>query len=186
MRPIILASKSPRRSQLLREAGFEFRVKTFDVEEDFPEDMPVEEVAPFLAEKKAAAARHLIEDREIVLSADSVVILDNVIYNKPADEQEAHAMLRKLSGRDHIVITGVCLLGKEKKVVFSGLTRVWFEELSDAEIEFYIRHFKPFDKAGAYGAQDWIGHCKISRIEGSFQNVMGLPTQLVYEALKAF
>ncbi|MEO0006721.1 MAG: hypothetical protein RJA20_917 [Bacteroidota bacterium] len=185
-RPIILASKSPRRSQLLREAGFDFTVQTFDVDESFSPDMPCEEVAPWLAQKKAQAAAHLIQDKEIVLSADSVVILDNTIYNKPADEAEAFSMLRDLSGKQHLVVTGVCLLSKEREIVTAGHTKVWFAPLSDEEIRYYIHDWQPYDKAGSYGAQDWIGHCKITRIEGTFQNVMGLPVDLVYAALEEF
>jgi septum formation protein len=185
-RPIILASKSPRRSQLLREAGFDFTVQTFDVDESFSPDMPCEEVAPWLAQKKAQAAAHLIQDKEIVLSADSVVILDNTIYNKPADEAEAFSMLRDLSGKQHLVVTGVCLLSKEREIVTAGHTKVWFAPLSDEEIRYYIHNWQPYDKAGSYGAQDWIGHCKITRIEGTFQNVMGLPVDLVYAALEEF
>lgn len=185
-RPIILASKSPRRSQLLREAGFDFRVESFDVDESFPPDMPPEEVAPWLAQRKAEAAAHLILKDEIILTADSVVILEGTIYNKPADYQEAFGMIRALSGKQHTVITGVCLLSKEKEKVLSGVTKVWFSELSDEEIDYYIKTCAPFDKAGSYGAQDWIGHCKITRIEGTFQNVMGLPVDLVYAALQTF
>ena len=184
LRPLILASKSPRRSQLLREAGFDFTVQTFDVDESFPADMPVEDVAPWLAQRKAQAAAHLIQDQEIILAADSVVILDGVIYNKPEDYADAFRMLRLLSGRQHTVITGVCLLAKEQEKLLAGVTQVWFAELSDAEIDYYIRTCTPFDKAGSYGAQDWIGHCKITRIEGTFQNVMGLPVDLVYAALQ--
>lgn len=183
-RPLILASKSPRRRQLLREAGFEFTVQTFDVDESFPADMPVEDVAPWLAQRKAQAAAHLIQDQEIILSADSVVILDGLIYNKPEDDADAFRMIRLLSGRQHTVITGVCLLAKEQEKVMAGVTKVWFAELTDAEIDYYIRTCQPFDKAGSYGAQDWIGHCKITRIEGTFQNVMGLPVDLVYAALQ--
>ena len=185
-RPLILASQSPRRSQLLREAGFEFSVQAFDIDESFPPDMPVEEVAPWLAQRKAQAASHLIRDREVILAADSVVILDGVIYNKPVDYADAFRMIRLLSGRQHTVITGVCLLSKEKEKTFAGVTRVWFAELSDEETDYYIRSWKPFDKAGSYGAQDWIGHCKITRIDGTFQNVMGLPVDLVYKALGEF
>ncbi len=185
-RPLILASKSPRRSQLLREAGFDFRVQAFDTDESFPADMPPESVAPWLAQKKAQAARQLIQGQEIVLAADSVVILNGEIFNKPADYAEAFHMIRTLSGKQHTVVTGVCLLSKEKEVVLAGHTKVWFAELSDAEIDYYIQTCAPFDKAGAYGAQDWIGHCKISRIEGTFQNVMGLPVDLVYAALAEF
>jgi septum formation protein len=182
-RPLILASKSPRRSQLLREAGFSFTVQAFDVDESFPSDMAPESVAPWLAQRKARVAAHLIRDREIILGADSTVILDEVIYNKPADYDEAFAMLRALSGRQHTVVTGVCLLAKEREEVFAGHTKVWFAELSDQEIDYYLQTWQPYDKAGSYGAQDWIGHCKITRIEGTFQNVMGLPVDLVYEAL---
>lgn len=185
-RPLILASQSPRRSQLLREAGFEFAVQAADIDESFPADMPVEEVAPWLAGRKARAVAHLIRDREVVLAADSVVILDGVIYNKPADYDEAFRMIRLLSGRQHTVITGICLLAAEQERTLAGVTKVWFAELDDAEIDYYIRNWKPFDKAGAYGAQDWIGHCKITRIEGTFQNIMGLPVDLVYRALAEF
>ena len=122
----------------------------------------------------------------MVLAADSVVILDGVIYNKPADYHEAFQMIRLLSGRQHTVVTGICLLAAEKERSLAGVTKVWFAELDDAEIDYYIRNWKPFDKAGAYGAQDWIGHCKITRIEGTFQNVMGLPVDLVYRTLAEF
>lgn len=185
-KPLILASKSPRRSQLLREAGFDFTVQSFDMDESFPPEMPAETVAPWLAQRKAAAAKHLIQTNEVVLAADSVVILHGKIYNKPADYAEAFGMIRALSGQQHTVVTGVCLLSKEKEQVLAGVTQVWFAELSDTEIDYYIRTCAPFDKAGSYGAQDWIGHCKISRIEGTFQNVMGLPVDLVYAALQKF
>lgn len=185
-RPLILASQSPRRSQLLREAGFQFSVQAADIDESFPPEMPAEEVAPWLARRKAQAVAHLIQDREIILAADSVVILNNVIYNKPADYADAFRMIRQLSGRQHTVVTGVCLLAKEQDKTLAGVTKVWFAELTDEEIDYYIRTCEPFDKAGSYGAQDWIGHCKITRIEGTFQNVMGLPVDLVYAALQEF
>ncbi|GAB4494744.1 MAG: Maf-like protein [Saprospiraceae bacterium] len=183
-RPLILASQSPRRSQLLQEAGFKFSVQAADIDESFPPEMPAGEVAPWLARRKAQAVAHLIQDREIILAADSVVILDNVIYNKPADYDDAFRMIRHLSGRQHTVITGVCLLAKEQEKILASVTKVWFAELTDEEIDYYIRTCEPFDKAGSYGAQDWIGHCKITRIEGTFQNVMGLPVDLVYAALR--
>jgi septum formation protein len=185
-RPLILASKSPRRSQLLREAGFQFRVEAFDVDESFSPEMICEDVAPWLAQKKALAAAHLILDQEIILAADSVVILDNQIFNKPADYTDACNMIRALSGKQHTVVTGVCLLAREKEVVLAAHTKVWFDRISDEEIDYYVRTCEPFDKAGSYGAQDWIGHCKITRIEGTFQNVMGLPVDLVYAALAEF
>ncbi len=185
-RPLILASKSPRRSQLLREAGFEFSAVSLDVDEQFPADMPVEAVAEYLAQRKALAAAHFIHDREIILSADSVVILDGQIYNKPEDYDHAFAMIRQLSGRQHSVITGVCMLSVEQERSFSDRSEVWFEPLSDEEIDYYIRNCQPFDKAGAYGVQEWIGLCKIRRIEGSYANVMGLPVHRVYAELQAF
>jgi septum formation protein len=185
-RPLILASKSPRRSQLLQEAGFDFTVQTFDVDESFSEDMPVEEVAPMLAQKKAQAAKHLILDREIILSADSVVILEGVIYNKPADYAEAFKMISLLSGKTHRVITGVCLLSKEKEVVFSSVSKVTFAKLTPKEIDYYIQKCQPYDKAGAYGVQDWIGLCKVKKIQGTYANVMGLPVDLVYKKLMGF
>lgn len=185
-RPLLLASKSPRRSQLLREAGFTFSVHGLEVDESFPPDMPVEVVAAYLAERKALAGRHLIKDREIILSADSVVILDGQIFNKPADYDEAYQMIRQLSGRQHSVITGVCLLAAEQQTTFSDRSEVFFEPLSDEEIDYYIRACQPFDKAGSYGVQEWIGLCKIRRIEGSYANVMGLPVHRVYAALQSF
>lgn len=185
-RPLILASKSPRRSQLLREAGFEFSVQTFDTEEDFDPEMPPEAVAPMLAQRKARAGAHLIIDREIILAADSTVIIDGLILNKPEDYDDAFRMIRLLSGRQHTVVTGVCLLGKERETVFTGHTKVWFDPLTDEEIDYYLRTCQPYDKAGAYGAQEWIGHCKISRMEGSYPNVMGLPVDMVYKYLQEF
>lgn len=185
-RPLILASKSPRRSQLLREAGFEFTVQAFDTDESFSEKMQPTRVAPMLAQRKARAAAHLITDREIILAADSTVILERQIFNKPADFDEAFSMIRSLSGKKHRVVTGCCLLSQEREEVFSAKTDVWFAELSDEEIEFYIRRCQPFDKAGAYGVQEWIGHCKISRISGTYTNVMGLPVDLVFDRLQGF
>lgn len=185
-RPLILASKSPRRSQLLQEAGIAFTVKTFDVDETYPEDLPTDEVAPFLAEKKAMAALDLINDTEIVLTADSVVILDDIIYGKPENRADARRILKALSGRTHTVITGVCLLAKDHRETFSGISKVCVEELSEEEIDFYIEKYAPMDKAGAYGVQEWLGLCKISAIEGTYSNIMGLPVNLVYESLKRF
>jgi septum formation protein len=183
---IILASQSPRRKQLLQDAGFHFEVRPTDIPEDFPADMPPFEVAPFLAQKKAHAARHFIRQDELVLASDSVVILDGIIFNKPENPDEARNMLRRLSGNTHTVVTGVCLLSKDKEQVFSGVSQVSFDPLSEEEISFYLDTFQPYDKAGAYGIQEWIGLCKISRIEGTYSNVMGLPMDLVYKALQNF
>ena len=181
---ILLASKSPRRSQLLREAGFNFRVATKEVEENYPADMPVEQVPEFLACKKANAAISLLESGEVILTADTVVVLGNTILGKPTDAADARQMLRSLSGITHIVITGVCLKNKEKQHSFIKESTVHLFDLSDEEIDFYIENYKPFDKAGAYGIQEWLGHCKIKKIEGSYPNVMGLPVAMVYAALQ--
>lgn len=185
-RKIILASTSPRRSQLLREAGFQFEIKTNEVEETYPPETPIDAVAEYLACKKAYAARDFIQNDEIILAADSVVILDGVIYGKPRDAADAKQMIKKLSGQMHRVITGVCLLAKDKEKSFSAESRVQFEVLSEDEIDYYVETFKPFDKAGSYAIQEWIGLCKISRIEGTFTNIMGLPVDRVYRELLDF
>lgn len=182
---IILASKSPRRSQLLSQAGIPFRVEALNVEENYPADMPVEEVPVFLAQKKARAARSLLKaDQEVILAADSVVILDNKIYEKPVDVADAKRILSELSGREHRVITGVCLISKDQEIAFGDTTKVKFAHLSGPEIDYYIRHYQPFDKAGSYAIQEWIGLCKIEKIEGTYANVMGLPVERVWRALE--
>lgn len=184
---IILASKSPRRSQLLEQAGFSFEIKTKEVEENYPADLPAHDVAPYLAEKKAKeCADFLTHENEILLTADSVVILDNVIYGKPIDFDDAKNILGKLSGRIHEVVTGVCLLSKNKKRVFFSISKVHFEKVSEEEIDFYLNKYKPYDKAGSYAIQEWIGLCKISKIDGTYSNIMGLPMEIVYRELMAF
>ena len=181
---LILASQSPRRRQLLEQAGFDFEIKVNPIDESFPADMPVEDVAAFLARAKAEAARHFIQNDEIVLAADSVVILGDTVYGKPEDVEDARRILRDLSGNIHRVITGVCLLSRQQERVFSGESRVHFAPLSEEEIDYYIHTCQPYDKAGAYAIQEWIGLCKIRHIEGTYANVMGLPVDLVYEALR--
>lgn len=184
---IVLASKSPRRAQLLRDAGFNFRIHQMDVNEDFSSDMPVAEVAAYLADKKANAADlDIMNENEILLTADSVVVINNQILNKPGSKEEAYEMLQLLSDKTHIVYTGVCLRNTDKKVVFSNQTNVTFGTLSDHEINFYIDQFNPMDKAGSYGIQEWIGFCKIRKIEGEYANVMGLPVYAIYEELLKF
>ena len=186
---IVLASKSPRRAQLLRDAGFNFRIHQMDVNEDFSSDMPVAEVAAYLADKKATAADLDImneNENEILLTADSVVVINNQILNKPGSKEEAYEMLQLLSDKTHIVYTGVCLRNMDKKVVFSNQTNVTFGTLSDHEINYYIDKFNPMDKAGSYGIQEWIGFCKIRKIEGEYANVMGLPVYAIYEELLKF
>ncbi|HWA33016.1 MAG TPA: Maf family nucleotide pyrophosphatase [Cyclobacteriaceae bacterium] len=183
--PLILASTSPRRQFLMKEAGFEFRVEKPDADESFPDYMPVEMVPRFLAEKKAEAFKSRLKD-EIVMTADTVVIINGKILNKPADTTEAINMLTALSGKTHKVITAVCLLSQEKQDLFHDTTKVTFKNLTSDEIEFYIDTCKPFDKAGSYGAQDWLGMVGIEKINGSYFNVMGLPMHKVYRHLMEF
>jgi len=180
--PIILASSSPRRQYLMREAGFDFIVKKPDVEEDFPAHIAVNEVAAFLAKKKAMFFKDKIQN-EVVVTADTTVVLGDLLLNKPGDRNEAIEMLQTLSGKTHIVITGVCILSKEKEIIFDDRTEVTFVTLTRNEIEFYIDNYKPYDKAGAYGAQDWFGMIAIEKIKGSYFNVMGLPIHRVYQHL---
>jgi septum formation protein len=169
----------------MREAGFTFTVEKPDVDEGFPESLPVEQVARYLALKKAEYFRQSIIN-QIIVTADTVVILNNKILNKPADKPEAIEMLSALSGNTHLVMTGVCILSAEKEESFDDTTEVTFKKLSPEEIEFYIDNYKPFDKAGAYGAQDWIGMVAIEKIVGSYFNVMGLPIHKVHQHLKAW
>jgi len=183
---IILASKSPRRQQLLSDLGLKFSVQSMDIAEEFPETLEKTEIPVYLAELKAEAFRPLLKNNQLVITADTIVWLDGNVLNKPTDYNDAFRMLKNLSGKKHQVITGVCLLSTEKKVSFYALTDVWFKPLSDEEIQYYLEHYRPYDKAGAYGIQEWIGHIGIYRIEGSFFNVMGLPVQSVYEHLKEF
>jgi septum formation protein len=181
-RPLILASSSPRRQYLMKEAGFTFTIEKPDVDEDFPEALPVDQVARYLALKKAEYFRQNIIN-QIIVTADTVVILNNKILNKPADKPEAINMLTNLSGKTHLVMTGVCILSADKEESFDDTTEVTFKKLSAEEIEFYIDNYKPYDKAGAYGAQDFIGMIAIEKIVGSYFNVMGLPIHKVYQHL---
>jgi septum formation protein len=185
-RKIILASQSPRRKQLLAEAGFSFEIKASDVEETYPSEMPVMQVPEFLAHKKAMASKVFALENEIIIASDCVVILEGVIYGKPESYDDAVRILRALSGKMHQVVTGVCLMDNEQTVLFSGIANVYFKEINDDEIRYYIEKFKPYDKAGAYAIQEWIGLCKIEKIEGTYSNIMGLPMDLVYEKLNLF
>ena len=184
-RPLILASSSPRRQYLMKEAGFDFTVEKPDVDELFPEDLPVEQVARYLATLKAEFFRPRLRN-EIIVTADTVVILEGRILNKPADGKEAFHMLSSLSGKTHTVMTGVCILTNEQEISFDDTTYVTFQPLEEREISYYVDNYKPYDKAGAYGAQDWIGMVALKKIEGSYFNVMGLPIHKVYQRLKAF
>lgn len=157
-----------------------------DISEDFPEGLGMTEIPVYLAELKAEAFRPFLKNNQLVITADTIVWLNGKVLNKPTDYADGFRMLCDLSGKKHQVITGVCLLSTEKKVSFYASTDVWFKELSDEEINYYLENFRPYDKAGAYGIQEWIGYIGIKHIEGSFFNVMGLPIQSLYEHLKTF
>ena len=182
---LILASNSPRRKQILFDAGFEFTISVKEIDESFPIEMLVIEVAEYLAIKKAKSFLNEIGDN-IVLTADTIVAIEGEILNKPANETEATVMLKKLSGRKHLVHTGVCILTKNGQESFLDTTEVYFKPLTKNEIKYYIKACKPFDKAGAYGVQDFIGMIGIDKIEGSYFTVMGLPIHKVYKALEKY
>lgn len=185
---IILASASPRRALLMKSLGVDFSVVVKEVNEDCPglPDSP-EEMAMCLAELKAAGFNPgELNPDEIIITADTVVSLNGSVIGKPVDRSDAVSMLRMLSGNMHIVFTGVCIMSAAKKVLFADETRVWFLLLSDEEINFYVDNFRPYDKAGGYGIQEWIGFAGVERIEGSYSNVVGLPTHRIYEELKRF
>ena len=154
------------------------------IDESYPADLPVSEVAQYIASKKAAAYRDAMADDELVITADTVVIVGDEILGKPVDEADARRMLREISGRTHQVTTGVCMLTTTQERRFAVTTDVTFKELSDEEIDYYISHYKPFDKAGAYGIQEWIGYIGVTGLDGSYYNVMGLPVQRIYETLR--
>ena len=182
---LILASNSPRRRQLLTDMGLQYEIRLCEVDEEFPPHLRRAEVAEYLAAHKAAAYAADLAPDEVVLTADTIVCLGDDVLNKPADVAEATAMLTRLQGRAHEVFTAVCLrTGDGRQVVFSDQTTVHFRALGPAEISHYIATAKPFDKAGAYGAQDWLGMVGITRLEGSYFTVMGLPTHLVWAELE--
>jgi len=183
-RKLILASQSPRRRELLRAAGFEFDIKIADIdEENIPVDIPVENVPVFLAESKAEKINLETDENVLILAADSLVFKNDIIYSKPISRENAIQIITSLSNAEHTVITGVCLMDKTSKVLKSVYTQVFFKEINAEEIEYYIDQYKPYDKAGAYGIQDWIGICKVDKIVGSYTNIMGLPMETVYQML---
>lgn len=186
MHKIILASQSPRRRQILQEAGVNFESRSKDTSEDFSPTLPRAEVPVYLSKKKADAFFPDLKENELLITADTVVIIDNEILNKPADRNEAIKMLQKISGRMHEVVTGVSLTTLGKQISFSDLTKVYFLPLAQADIEYYVDQHKPFDKAGSYGIQEYIGYIGIEKIEGSFFNVMGLPIHRVVQELRKF
>ncbi|MCR5131224.1 MAG: Maf-like protein [Prevotella sp.] len=180
---LILSSNSPRRRELLAGLDIPFEVRVLKgIDESYPDSLPPEETAVFIAREKSEA--YEVAEDEVLITADTIVVVDNNILGKPANADEAKEMLRMLSGKSHHVITGVCLKGYDKQSCFSVISEVTFKELSDSEIDYYVTHYKPFDKAGAYGIQEWIGYIGVTSLSGSYFNVMGFPVQRIYEELK--
>ncbi|MBP3828720.1 MAG: septum formation protein Maf [Bacteroidaceae bacterium] len=182
---LILASNSPRRRELLAGLGMDFEVRVLPgIDESYPDDLEGGDIPLFISKEKANAYVDSLADDELLITADTIVWLDGKVLEKPADEADARRMLHELSGQTHQVFTGVCLTTTSKQVAFSCRSDVTFCQLTDDEIDYYIRHYHPLDKAGAYGVQEWIGYVGVERIEGSFFNVVGLPVQRLYQALK--
>lgn len=182
---IVLASNSPRRRELLAGLGLSFETRVIPgIDESYPEGLSGPDIACYIASAKASAYRDTLSDKELLITADTIVYIDGRVFGKPHDRDEACAMLRALSGRSHQVITGVTLSTVQQTRTFSVTTEVSFAELSDEEISYYVDHYRPFDKAGSYGIQEWIGYVGVTGIRGSYFNVMGLPVQRLYQELK--
>lgn len=182
---IILGSQSPRRQELLHGLDLNFTVNVIaGLEENYPATLQGEEIPMFLAQQKADAYRNTLTPQDMLITADTIVWLDGIVYGKPKDEADAKKMLRALSGKTHDVITGVCVTTTERQETFAAVSKVTFASFSDDEIDYYIEKYRPMDKAGSYGVQEWIGYIGVERIDGSFYNVMGLPVQRLYTLLK--
>lgn len=183
---LVLASQSPRRRELLKGLDMEFSTCSVDADESFPAELKGADAVQYICKAKANAYKPLLNNNTIAITADTVVILDDKIIGKPKSYEEAFSMIRSLSGRVHEVITAVCIFSKEKCKEFYASTEVHFSDITDEEIEYYIAKYKPFDKAGSYGVQEWIGYIGIEKIVGSYFNVMGLPVKRLYDELKEF
>jgi septum formation protein len=180
---LILASGSPRRQQFFRDLDLDFEIRLKEIEEIFPPELKAEEITNYLAELKASAFKGELKEGEILITSDTIVWHNGKALGKPKDARDAFEMLRSFSNATHEVITSVCFKTNMKSTVIFEVTKVTFNELSDASILYYIENYKPFDKAGAYGIQEWIGFAAVSKVEGSYANVMGMPTDKVYEYL---
>ena len=182
---IILASNSPRRRELLAGLDIDFEIITIpDIEESYPDTLRKEEIPVYIAKEKAKAYQKYLEENTLLITADTIVLLEGNVYGKPNSELEAKEMLQILSGQTHEVITGVCLTGLKKQQTFHVTSQVKFAELQNEEIDYYVKKYKPFDKAGAYGVQEWIGYIGVEKLDGSFYNVMGLPVRVLYTYLR--
>ena len=184
---IILASQSPRRRELLSGLDIDFEVRVLpDIEENYPDDLPTPEIPVYIATEKAAAYKDLMSDHDLIITADTVVVLGDEVLGKPVSLDDAKRMLRELSGHTHQVITGVCLMTRQRQRSFAVTTDVTFKQLTEEEITYYVEKYQPLDKAGAYGIQEWIGYIGVTGLNGSYFNVMGLPVQRIYNELKVF
>jgi septum formation protein len=182
---VVLASNSPRRKELLSGLGIDYEVKTLpDIDESFPEGLSEVETATYIARAKADVYRNIMQPDELIITADTIVWLDGEVMGKPVDDEDARRMLRALSGKTHQVITGVCLMTIDSQKAFATVTDVTFCHLSEEEIDYYVERYRPMDKAGSYGIQEWIGFVGVESISGSYFNVMGLPIQRLYTELK--
>ena len=184
---VILASNSPRRKELLSGLGVDYEIRTLpDVDESYPDTLRGADIPLYIAKEKANAYRNMLQSGELMITADTIVWLDGKVLGKPKDREDALCMLRDMSGRTHEVFTGVCITTKEKTVSFFASSAVCFASLNNDEIAYYVDKYRPFDKAGSYGIQEWIGYVAVEAINGSFYNVMGLPVRLLYQELKKF
>lgn len=180
---LILASGSPRRQELLKDLDIDFTIQLKEVEEKYPQNLKAQEITDYLAELKSEPFKNIITEKEIIITSDTIVWLNNTALGKPKNYEEAFTMLKSLSNTTHEVITSICLTGKEFKKTVNDTVKVYFKELSDQEIDYYLQTYKPYDKAGAYGIQEWIGKIGITKIEGSYFTVMGFPVHKLYKEL---
>jgi septum formation protein len=183
---ITLGSQSPRRKELFAGLNIPFNVEVKEIDEQYPVNMPAVEVPEFLARLKAVPFKHDLTPNGLLITADTIVLIDSQVLGKPLDYEHAYEMLQLLSGKKHVVITGVCISSQDKEITFSDYSNVFFKTLTTEEIDYYLTHYQPYDKAGSYGVQEWIGYVAIEKIEGSYFNVMGLPIQRLYEELLKF
>jgi septum formation protein len=183
---IILGSSSPRRNELLKSLGFDFVINPSNADEDYPLNLKGHEIPVFLAEKKASSFNGVLTETDLLITADTIVWCEGEIFNKPTNFEEGKLMLQTLSGKMHEVYTAVCLKSANKQIIFYDATKVYFKKFTNEEIEYYLNKYKPYDKAGSYGVQEWIGYIGIEKIEGSFYNVMGLPVKKLHEELMKF
>ena len=183
---VVLGSQSPRRKELLKDMGLNFKIKICDEKESYPEDLKAEDIAKFIAKQKADFLLKELSGNYLLITVDTIVLKNNKLLNKPKNKHDAIRILKDLSGIAHNVISGVCIKSIKKEVIFSCITKVQFNNLSESEINYYINKYKPYDKAGSYGIQEWIGTIGVKQIHGSFNNVVGLPTAELYQKLKLF